>query len=166
MRFYSFGNYYLSQIQQGIQAAHCAVDLIYKYHDNNNPSLHFRTLSSMVNDWAINHKTMILLNGGNQEALVQFYLFLDDPRNPYPFCHFQEDQQSLNNAVTSVGIILPEKIYEGAAILRDRRTIVMSDIMTDENVKVLVPFGDLSCTHTYTEWEIELMKKLNEYRLA
>ena len=32
MRFYGFGNYYLSSLQQGLQAGHAAVDLHVKYN--------------------------------------------------------------------------------------------------------------------------------------
>lgn len=161
MRYYGFSNYYLSQIQIGIQNAHCAVDLIYKYqaHPSN---LYHKQLANTIQDWANNHKTMILLNGGNHSALDDLYGFFDDPRNPYPFHCFQEDKQSLNNATTCVGIILPEKIYEGAGFLRGRGNTVVK-IGDDFGIYVQ---GDSSCDHLYSEWEILLMNKLNDYRLA
>jgi hypothetical protein len=34
MRLYTFGNYYLSSIQQGIQAGHAAVELFNKYENS------------------------------------------------------------------------------------------------------------------------------------
>jgi hypothetical protein len=163
MRYYGFSNYYLSQMAIGIQNAHCVVDIINEYYIQSNSQ------SKIVSEWSRNHKTMILLNGGNQQALFDLYAMFDHPLNPYPFGYFKEDEQSLNNALTCVGIILPEKIYEGAALLRDRRTIVGSipgSIENPNNTKVLVPCGDSSCEYEYSEWEIVLMKKLNEYRLA
>lgn len=161
MRGYFFGNYYLSQIQQGIQALHCAVDMRNKYLFSSSMQI------KMYDNWAISHKTVVLLNGGNQAALSDLHAFLDHPANPYPFGYFEEDEQSLNSCLTCIGIILPEKIYEGAALLRDRRTMVrVLDFADDGKRYVIVPVDDKSCEHEYTAWEVDLMKRLNEYRLA
>lgn len=163
MRAYFWGNYYLSQIQQGIQALHCVVDIQYKYKYESS------TIPVMINDWATNHKTVILLNGGNQKGLMDIHNFLATNENPYPYGYFCEDEMSLNDCLTCVGIILPEKIYEGASFLRDCRTMVGSVNAVDQHdkhLKVLLPYGDQSCDHTYTAWEIDLMNKMNEYRLA
>lgn len=157
MRAYMFGNYYLSQIQQGIQAFHCITDLIYKYKVDSSMR------PKMIDDWAINHKTAILLNGGNQQSLIDLNDFFTTPENPYPFTHFREDTQSLNSSYTCVGIILPEHIYEGAAILRDRRTIISSIGGEFNKIK---PFNGVKLEFDYTNWEIDLMTKMNEYRLA
>lgn len=157
MRFYSFTNYYLSPLQQGIQTQHCATDMHYKY----------RFTSSMepkyMDDWALNHKTTIVLNGGNCAALSGLYSFLTANDNPYPFCFFMEDEQSLNNALTCVGVILPEKIYEGANILRDRRSNIRT-VSDGENI-IVSGNGEIY-EHEYTTWEVEMMTRLNQYRLA
>ena len=163
MRAYFFGNYYLSSIQQGIQALHCIVEMGHKYKFLSIPQ------TKMLDTWGVIHKTVVLLNGGNQQSLIDLLAFFVGQDNPYPFGSFREDEQSLNEALTCVGIILPEKIYEGSALLRDRRTMIQhlepTDLFDNHN-KVLVPVGDNSCPHVYTEWEITLMQKLNEYRLA
>jgi len=98
----------LSSIQQGIQSAHCLAEMFTKYTKGEDKKLLF--------DWAKNHKTMIVLNGGNSEALTEFYTLLQKPdeEDHYPFAKFNEDEQSLNNAITCVGIILPEKTYNTA----------------------------------------------------
>ena len=118
----------------------------------------------MIDDWATQHKTVVLLNGGNQQSLQDLHAFLDDKANPYPYGQFKEDNQSLNECLTCVGIILPEKIYEGAIHLRDRRTKVQS---VGLGINIIISFnGKQANDHDYTDWEIELMTRMNEYRLA
>lgn len=158
MRAYFFGNYYLSQIQQGIQALHCAVDM----------STQYQFLSSAAARiyfaWARDHKTVVLLNGGNQQSLQDLFNFLDTSENPYPIGQFKEDNQSLNDCLTCVGIVLPEPIYEGAAFLRTRGSMVID--IGDEFQLGTTHGLSFNEDYFYTAWEVELMKKLNEYRLA
>ncbi len=56
MRGYFLTNMYLSSIQHGIQAAHCLQEI-----NNNFPG------NEILTDWAENHKTMYVLNGGTSE---------------------------------------------------------------------------------------------------
>jgi len=72
MRAYFFGNMYLSSIQQGIQAAHVVTEMFTKY-----PIDHECIKFDDLNDWANNHKTMILLNGGYGENLYDLLGFFD-----------------------------------------------------------------------------------------
>jgi len=101
MRFYSVGNQYLSSIQQGIQAFHCLGEMV----------LDYGAADPTLTDWLANHKTLICLNGGNNERLQSFYYFLVDENNPYLFTKFHEDEQSLGGIITCVGLIVPESIY-------------------------------------------------------
>ena len=119
MRVYYFGNMYLSSIQQGIQAAHVTHELFLSYPpcDPNHHDL--QSDSDILYDWAKNHKTMILLNGGYSEALRELITFFSSPQNPYPWTFFNEGEDALDGALTCVGIVLPERIYETAAALRD-----------------------------------------------
>jgi hypothetical protein len=107
MRLYTFCNYYLSPIQQGIQSAHCVADMFMKYQTE--PSVE----RVMLREWAKNHKTVVVLNGGNHMDLNSLYLTLRGvcAETGYPFEMFAEDSNSLNCATTCVGIIVPEKIY-------------------------------------------------------
>lgn len=115
MRLYTMVNSYLSSVQYGIQTAHCISDMFVKYQDHlGSPQ------TNTLFDWAQNHKTIIMLNGGNCAELAQLYVNIRDlcldvmlPRG-----YFKEDEQSLNNAITCVGIVIPPKIYEFAAELR------------------------------------------------
>jgi hypothetical protein len=105
MRSYFFGNMYLSSIQQGIQAAHVVHDMFVKYQIESEQK---RTLF----DWATNRKTMILLNAGYADEILKLQEFFRSAENPYPWATFHEEGASLNFAATSVGIVLPEKIYD------------------------------------------------------
>jgi hypothetical protein len=107
MRAYFFCNYYLSSIQQGIQSAHCLAEMFVDYTDP-------WTAQNILFEWAQNHKTMVVLNGGNSENVLAIYAALcrlcDELE--YPYGVFKEDTASLNSAYTCTGVIVPEKIYK------------------------------------------------------
>lgn len=106
LRFYTLINFYLSSIQQGIQSAHLVSEMM-SFEKWLSPNQ-----VDMIDEWAKNHKTIITLNGGNNESLQLFYEFLRlFPNSPYPFVKFHEDVQSLNGTMTGVGILLPESIF-------------------------------------------------------
>lgn len=91
---------YLSSIQQGIQAFHCLGEMV-----SNRGAEH-----AMVDEWLHNHRTLVCLNGGNNESLNKFYsLIVDNPE--YPVAKFHEDNASMGGMLTCVGIVVPEKIY-------------------------------------------------------
>lgn len=101
MRFYAMGNSYLSSIQQGIQAFHVLGEMVLT-HDFN----------TIFDEWLTNHKTVVCLNGGNNAKLTSVYSFLNNAENPYPFAKFHEDEDSMAGMLTSIGIVVPEKIYK------------------------------------------------------
>lgn len=152
MRAYFFGNMYLSSIQQGIQAQHCTAEMFYKYrhHDKS------RIQHEMLMIWAEKHKTTILLNGGEKEALLDIVRLLKDgikttgfDDNPYPWATFSESNDALNCCLTCVGIVIPERVYELAKRLREakNRWIVIS------------PEGTSS-------WDVQLCYKINNCGVA
>jgi len=109
-RGYFFGNMYLSSIQQGIQSSHVIQDMYSEYHvmSNSYPA------KTIFNRWMHSDKTMILLNGGYQSSLRALYEDLmrwTEDGTVYPVGRFYEEQDALNGALTSVGIILPESVY-------------------------------------------------------
>jgi hypothetical protein len=116
MRFYALGNYYLSSIQQGIQAFHVLGEMTIAYPavaDDNEGSHAWHIARGVFDEWLNDHKTMICLNGGNNAALGEAVRLFEDPRNEgFPFAEFNEDYQSLDGIRTSVGIVLPDYIYE------------------------------------------------------
>jgi hypothetical protein len=146
MRFYSFTNFYLSSIQQGIQPAHCIADLFVKYADES-------PQRAALLDWAANHKTMICLNGGNAAGIKEVYEALHQVGTvlELPFGKFHEDEQSLDGTMTCCGIVVPQPIYDAAAAMRTEPEYIA--IMLDNG-------GDLS------EDEVVLARLLNMYGLA
>lgn len=113
MRCYHFGNYYMSSIQQGIQAAHCQMELFVKYENAIVPG-YVTTQKRDLYDWTKYHKTMICLSGGNNNQLKE----IKELFGPYPWSYFCEDEDSLGGILTNVAIILPESIYDTAAKIR------------------------------------------------
>lgn len=152
MRFYGFGNYYLSSLQQGLQSAHVVGDLATA------SVVHGKVTEKgkVFFEWAGKHKTMVLLNGGNAaslEAIFQRFKEFEDSGMHLPFAKFNEDEQSLNCALTYVGIIVEEKYYNAAAELR------CSPLPFDFIDKKVDEEG-------WQKWEIELIRELGRYSLA
>ena len=112
MRFYAMGNYYLSSIQQGIQAAHALGEMTVLMQSKLGDAD-----ERIFDQWLTRHKTMVLLNGGNNQDLRGLWALLTDERNTqFPVSKFNEDEQSLDGALTCVAIVLPEYMYEAKCI--------------------------------------------------
>lgn len=109
-RLYSMTNYYLSSLQKGLQTAHVVGNMSKREHDN---SMN-RKVKKIFREWTDKDKTIIILNGGNHEAIVEWYIYLSKFSDFYPVAGFQEDTASLNGAYTAVGIVLPDSVYKGA----------------------------------------------------
>jgi len=136
MRFYAMGNMYLSSIQQGIQAAHALGEMVLTY---NQPELR---VDYKFHDWLENHKTMVLLNGGRSVDLVAMLELLKRPENTgLPIGWFCEDDDSLQGILTTVAVVLPERLY---GVSRD-------EIMDHPDM---------------TDWEKELMMTIKSMSLA
>jgi hypothetical protein len=112
LRLYSFVNFYLSSIQQGIQTGHAAVDLVRKYTAHSNPLR--RALTSyqehLVEQWADAHKTFIILNGGDSVGIANATSLIG--RNGvFPWAIFKESSEAMNGIQTCVAVVLPEYIF-------------------------------------------------------
>lgn len=153
MRAYFFGNMYLSSIQQGIQALHVVSEMFVKYGS--------ATLASeALWNWAENHKTVVLLNAGYSDTIRDVIGLFDTFSNPYPWAQFYEGEDALDGALTSVGIILPEKIYAVASLVREG-TIDFADL---EVGRVVHP--ETLEAWDFSKWEAKLVEELNKYGLA
>lgn len=181
MRAYFFGNMYLSSIQQGIQAAHATHEMFVKWTGPRGPC----SAGSILFDWAENHKTMILLNGGYSatiQELVDFFAEQGEHVVNYPWAPFYEEEASLNGALTTVGIILPEKIYLVAAAIRGENTPDYETVdgqiaraystrekIWDNGEIVIGPENtlgfdiDKDIVLSYTKWEAQLIDRLNQF---
>ena len=168
LRAYFFGNMYLSSIQQGIQAGHVISELFVKYPHP--PAIRD---SHLLWDWAENHKTVVLLNGGYSSELLDIIQFFSHRDNPYPWTSFCEADDALDGALTCVGIILPEQIFLTSKFIRERTLAgAYTNLIAHINLngKLLVP-KDHSPTGEeilweYTKWQFQLADRLNNYRLA
>lgn len=160
MRAYFFGNMYLSSIQQGIQSAHVVAEMFTIYNARHLDG----TKVNSLYDWAENHKTMILLNAGYSTTIRELVNFFMNVENPYPWAKFNEGQDALDGALTCAGIVLPEKIYEGASTLRS--SICGAQILMEEGIINIFQGTDKERVERYTRWEAQLMGKLNTFGLA
>jgi hypothetical protein len=122
LRLYTFCNFYLSSIQQGIQSAHIVSELFVDYRFAIGRKE--EGAQSMLYDWANNFKTIIVCNGGTSKEILDTYNALVDMQlnKTYPMAIFNEEPgalDSIGGAVTGFGIILPAEIY-GAEFYEDK----------------------------------------------
>lgn len=116
LRLYSFVNFYLSAIQQGIQTGHAAVQMLRNYDaaDENKKQL--------VYEWADDHKTFIVLNGGANAQIREVCALLTSL--DYPWAPFCEDEQSLGGIITCVAVVLPDDVFN-----MERKTNIHGEIV-------------------------------------
>jgi len=171
MRAYFFGNMYLSSIQQGIQAKHCGDEMVVKYAPRLNGDgvlvapeyVQYEQLLTYLTE----HKTVICLNAGYSETLHEIYRQMGDLDNPYPFAKFHESEEALDGALTCVGIVIPDAIYDTAQEVRSLRGYGSRDIISEFNET-----GEWQQpehphkTYTFTKWQVWLINELNNYGLA
>lgn len=166
MRLYTFTNMYLSDIQKGIQTAHLVHELMLGKSDD-----------SMTVEWATNHKTIIVLNGGfssNLDALMNVL-----GQTGYEVAEFTESQEALGGALTVVGVVLPEKIYALSQYARTNvATVELVSPKTESTQAVFkavpteamagneVLIEQLKTFGEYREIDIVLINELNKYKLA
>lgn len=109
MRFYSFNNFYLSSIQQGIQAGHVCHALETKYALDR-PG--YATARAALNEWRDKHMTWIVCNGGCAPLIhqrkAQFQRLMKAAM--LPWTAFNEP--GLDNALTAFGGVLTADIYD------------------------------------------------------
>lgn len=163
MRCYTFNNMYLSSLQMGLQSAHSVAELFVRYQSA--PS----STNGMLFDWAKNHKTLIVLNAGYQSTMKSLHDFCNDTKNPYPTATFNESEEAMGCMMTSISIVLPEKIYHTAARLRKCRggwnDLSLTPWVFGEGVLIPHP-TDTSISWELTPWDMDMVDKLITFRLA
>jgi hypothetical protein len=157
LRCYTFTIFQLSPIQQGIQAGHAAVELTLRGHD-------------LTLEWARNHKTLVCLNGGTTKDVLDLTTFLANQQNPYPWTYFQESEEFLAGIVTSVAIVLPERVFGCAKLYREsygpaRNQVYSHDPILDTH-RFYVTRDGKPYVEEFGAWEFELMQRLNAAPLA
>lgn len=115
LRLYTWTLYQLSPIQQGIQAAHAAVELAMKTNRERAENAEaWQTYCHWGETWC----TMVLLNGGDVASMKKIHRLFKSKINPHPWAAFRESQDSLHGIMTSIAILIPEKIFGMAAQIR------------------------------------------------
>jgi hypothetical protein len=115
MRFYGIKNMYMNGIHTGIQCGHVMGELFNKYGQPSTPGQlrgTTKTLHDMLWDWSKNHKTWVLLDGGYASNLRRIAEIFKNYEEEFPWAEFHEEQDALDGALTAIGIILPEFIYD------------------------------------------------------
>ena len=178
MRCYHFGNFYLSSIQQGIQAAHAQMELFVKYreigvdYDNINHLIEECKYQQQVDDlydWAKYHKTMVCLNGGALGDLKNIEVLMKDAENKYPWSVFYEDEYSLGAILTNIAIVLPEEIYDTAAKIRSKEYFLINNLVTENPIPIGISTDVLiepKFVMTLTDFDKKLIDLLNSCQLA
>ena len=123
------------------------------------PSDENRKVLEYLVEFADNHKTWVILTGGDHDTLSDFFAFLLESDNPYPVSIFREP--GLGNAITSLSIVLPERMYDEFS-----RTVARAALKaeTDPSNSFPVPLDEY--LSRYTKWEIEFLKRKEQCGLA
>jgi len=106
MKAFFFTNMYLSTIQHSVQSMHC-LRTIFKKYDYGNSDLD-KEYSKMIHDWDNNYETVIIKNGGPHETMLKIRDLCGQMNLPWG--EFREP--SLDNALTCIGVIVPERFYD------------------------------------------------------
>lgn len=172
MRAIFFLNQYLAGIHCGIQAGHAINQMWSEYFEAFNAIKTGPTPQSarrrredtfnLLREFSSNHKTFVLLNGGDHDALLTLWSFLGSSHNTCPFSIVYEP--GLNDAATCVVIILPERLYDNRS--RKCGQIMAAGDVTKKDGTV-VPAAEMADPdNLYTEWEREFLKRKSRCRLA
>lgn len=159
MRAYFFNNMYLSSIQQGIQVAHVVGEMFIKYSPDD-------PRYEILKGWALSHKTIIVLNAGYSEEIHDLNDFFSYTNNPYPWAPFCESKEALDGATTSIGIILPEKIYAAASEIKDDKSLAQMLKNAVQGGRFPGGFLESFTSNDFNQWESEMVDRLNKYGLA
>lgn len=151
LRAYFFNNMYLQGIHSGVQSQHCTAEMFLKYLVET-PSRTLLAQEDLLIEWANNHKTTIVLNGGMSGHLDELVTLLSSEHNPYPWAFFKESEFALEGALTNVGIILPDIIFKAPFV--------------SEEFDGGEEFEQYRFENNLTEWEVEFIKVLKSKRLA
>jgi hypothetical protein len=176
-RLYVFPHFMLGQIAKGIQSLHSTTELFNEYYPCSEDNVETVLVKmrkeqyKILHDWSTNHKTCIMLNPGVSENLDELKYVLQDPNNFYPWAVFCEDEYSLKGLMTSISIVLTEKIYNTAALFRTRNFV-----FSEQNLGLIncldtskVSVDDLEKIKSYgrfNQFEMDMVITLNKCRLA
>lgn len=166
-RMYFFVPYNISEIQKGIQAGHAAVEYARKFGND----LNFQ-------DFADNHKTWIILNGGTTNnskddlksgslqlmynEIVQYnnqFYVTDDFTNPGIINVATFNEPDLNDAMTAFCFICDQRVW-------DRKLVQNWDDYREDYYKESLGHDDLDEDELRDQWLNEIGGEKNEFLRA
>lgn len=100
MRVYYLTNMYFSGIHAGIQASHALSEMFMKYCTNSDAK-------NDIFDWALNHKTACVLNGGNNKQMKELEALLIES-DTYVWASFYESDEAAGGLLTSIAVLSKE----------------------------------------------------------
>lgn len=166
LRMFTFGHFMLSSIQQGIQAAHAITNLFTYYHRNDG-GVHDTEEADILYSWATQHETLVCKNGGDTEALEDILNNLNVDENYLPFQDFNESSGALNDSITCIAIVVPERLYdEGVAVVRNRSAEYKFYDADDEYEDPTHLYWLNNECYQYTEFEHYLINLIRNTRHA
>jgi hypothetical protein len=125
LRLYSFVNMYLSPIQAGIQTGHMTDNMTVKYllHQSGNDEAQCKYVN-----WILNHKTYIVLNGGDSDMMYEELLLFNALciQLNLPFAQFNEP--GVGNVLTCYGAVIPERLFNVKYIPEDDSYVTLYDV--------------------------------------
>ena len=116
MRMYFITNLYLSSIQNGIQPAHVVHEIFRKYRKAEESQA-----CKELYDWADNHKTIMVINGGMTEHMLEARELIvhacqgnrtDGPKHAWTSFY----EPGIGNALTCVGVVAPTWWYSDLTV--------------------------------------------------
>lgn len=185
MRCYHLNNSYLAAIHAGIQSAHSQHELAMKYLHPQHVLDGFHKEAEVAIagylEWASNHKTIIVLDGGWHEHLVEMQAFLaSNTDHSYAWASFCESPESLNGSMTNIALVLPYHMY---AFNREIASFVKLNLSSTEatlndGTKITLRklengvavyrnhHHDASITqYCYSKFDVELIVRLSQMKL-
>ncbi|QEQ95012.1 hypothetical protein pEaSNUABM56_00236 [Erwinia phage pEa_SNUABM_56] len=160
-RLYSIVNQYISGIHAGIQTAHAVHELFVKYPQGTNSA------TNLLWDWAVQDKTIIVLEGGYQSNLERIFELAKAVKS-LPSAKFHEEQAALNGALTAITIVLPEYMYAPQYDTMSEVVALTNSSLSLGGLKIANQFKDLetgNVLHNYTQPEKNLIEAIKGCRL-
>ena len=96
LRMYGFAPYNVAEIAKGIQYGHAVVEYAQDHFND-----------ELYQEWAKNHKTFIILNGGTSSTMEGIEKFLTDNK----FVHAIFREPDLNNMLSGICFIVDERVF-------------------------------------------------------
>ena len=158
-RSYFFNNFYVAGIRTGIQAGHAVDEMWLELVEH----LEAGTLDETKQNWLVilkefakTDKTFVVLNGGDHQQLQDLIALLTE-NNDYPWSFATEP--GLNDAITSVRVVLPERLYDKVS---DRVGRILLKTEQERSPTDL----DFVKTAGYSPWEQEFLTRRLKCGLA